>query len=291
MPFLRKCIDLKFELLNKAFAATGQNIVTLKGMRVSAQISKAGGMGHNCAQVRVFGLSMSLANQISTLGKVPYKERGNKITILPYDEGTMPAVAFYGDISQAWVDMQSAPDVSLTVEAFTGMVEQMRPLPPTSYAGAVDAATVLASIAGQMSWTFKNNGASVMLSNPYYAGTGREQAYACAHDAGINITMDDGDVLEIWPEGGSRGGAVPLVSADTGMVGSPSYTQQGLSVQCLYNPAIQSGGKIKVQSGILPQANGTWWVQSLAHNIESETPGGAWFSTADCTIYGSDLNG
>jgi len=55
---------------------------------------------------------------------------------------------------------------------------------------------------------------------------------AVKEEANIETFLNDGvpKTLIIWPKGGSRGGSIPLVSRDTGMIGYPSYTQNGIVV-------------------------------------------------------------
>ena len=36
-------------------------------------------------------------------------------------------------------------------------------------------------------------------------------------------------------------------------------------------------------------ANGTWNVFNITHDLESETPGGKWFTTIDCSLFGQVL--
>ena len=62
------------------------------------------------------------------------------------------------------------------------------------------------------------------------------------------------------------------------MVGYPSVgVKNSIRLRTLFNPAIAFLSQIKVESVIGP-ANGTWTVNMLSHELESETPGGAWFT-------------
>jgi hypothetical protein len=128
-----------------------------------------------------------------------------------------------------------------------------------------------------MGLAFENSGVTGKLSNPYFPGSARSQAQACARAAGISMIIDNGK-LAIWPKNGSRNGAVPLISPQTGMIGYPSYTALGIMLKTLFNPSIGFGGKIKVQSE-LPAACGEWAVYSLDHDLEAMMPNGRWFST------------
>jgi hypothetical protein len=192
--------------------------------------------------------------------------------------GQTPALVFSGVIVQAWADFQGAPDVSFEVQAQTGMADAIQSVSPISHQGGADVVSMLSALATQMGLAFENNGVSgVVLNNPYYPGTALQQAQAIRQHANINMVIDD-TTMAIWPIGGSRGGQIPLISAKTGMIGYPKYTANGLDLDIEYNPSIQFGGKVSVQSS-LTQMNGTWQVYGLTHDLEANLPGGRWFSS------------
>ncbi len=129
-----------------------------------------------------------------------------------------------------------------------------------------------------MGLSFENNGVSVIFPKAYYWGSALSQVRDVINDAGIEWNQGDNGVLAIWPKGGSRGGAVPLISKDTGLIGFPYPSGNGLlGLRTIFNPQINFGAKINVDSTITP-AKGIWTVCSLMHDLESETPNGAWFS-------------
>jgi hypothetical protein len=93
------------------------------------------------------------------------------------------------------------------------------------------------------------------------------------------MIVDDG-TLAIWPQGGTRGGVVPVISAKSGMVGYPTFTSRGVAFRCLYTPTISYGTTVQVESALTP-ACGKWVVYRLIYSLESETPGGAWFADVE----------
>ena len=65
----------------------------------------------------------------------------------------------------------------------------------------------------------------------------------------------------------------------------PRYRQAAVDVTTTYNPSIQFGGQIQIQSDLTP-ACGTWAVTYVEHELESEIPHGKWFSTIQCGSVG-----
>lgn len=258
--------------------------VKLSGHRVSVSTSLAGGAGMSQAQVRIFGLTLSMMNQLSTVGLLPTAIRRNTITVLAGDDATSMAQVFQGTIQAAWADMTQAPEVSFNITGLGGLIEALMPIAPSSFPGSVDAADVLAGLADQMNLTFENNGVSVILSKPYFPGSARAQAQACADAAKIEWVIDNG-VLAIWPRGSVRKGLVALISPTTGMIGYPTYTATGIIVKTLFNPNFRFGAQVQVESSLTP-ACGTWQAVTLNHDLEANTPGGKWFTQLQLAAIG-----
>ena len=80
------------------------------------------------------------------------------------------------------------------------------------------------------------------------------------------------------------------VDVATGMVGYPTYDGYGVNLRTLYNPSIRFGGRVKVETDV-QQAAGEWVVACVAHHLESEKPGGAWFSTVRLNNTGLAITG
>jgi hypothetical protein len=268
------------------FGSTGKNTVTLTGYRIAANIAKVGGMSQGVAQLRIFGMPLPLMNELTLLGALPLATKNNTVSVFAGDDQVGMGLVFTGNITQAWANMKAAPQAVMEVMAQTGVYHALAPVPPTSFRGSADVATVLSGLAELMGVTFENNGVTAQISNPYFPGTAREQAMRCVQHAGIEWNGVDNGVLAIWPRGGHRGGVVPLISPETGMIGYPGYTQFGVSVQTLLNPSLTFGALFKVQSSSIP-ANGTWEIYKLAYNLESETPGGPWFTQIEGTLPGN----
>lgn len=261
------------------FAGSDANVVTLTGYRTLAHIVKAGGASQGEAHVSIFGMSLSLMNQLSTLGRTPVIIGRNEIAISAGDDENGMTLIFRGTISQAYTDLGGAPEGRFDISAYSLLYQSVQSIPPTSVPGNIDVALVLQGLATQMGLAgFENNGVSVILSKPYFAGSAKTQAEAAVNEAKIEWNACDLGILAIWPRGGSRAGPIPLISPKTGMVGYPYPSGGGLlGLKTIFNLGVSFGGRIKVESSITP-ANGVWTVCTLEHDLESEQPGGQWFT-------------
>lgn len=279
MSFAQRHIDVEFRLGTGAFGNGPADAVRISGLRCSVTMMQAGEPSFNQIDLRVWGLRPSLMNQLSLLGKPITFERNNSVTVYVGNDGDTLSQIFTGTISKSYQDFQAMPDACLSVTAYTGIIQTMKPMGPTSVPIQADVAAMLQQIATQAGLKFENNGVKQILGNPYFPGTAVQQIRKIALASGILWTID-GNTLAIWPKDGSRKGQIPVFSPGSGMIGYPLYTDQGITVRSEYRPGVIFGGQFQVQSS-LPGANGTWVVQRVLYELESEMPNGKWFMNID----------
>lgn len=278
MSFAEKEIQLTIALGMGQFGDTGANTVTLSGLRIKAEIQQFGGDAMPQVQLLVYGLPTSMINQLTTIGPinsaVMYQ---NSVLIAAGDVGSALTTIYNGTIWQAWGDFNQSPDAALNIAAVGGLAASLKPVGATSYPGSADVGTIMRSLASLAGLSFVNHGVSVQLSNPYFPGTALAQIRECAQAADIYFTIENG-ALEIWPKGGARSTpSVPVISPETGMVGYPTFSSNGLMVTTMFNPSVVIGGQIQVQSSV-KAACGTYVATQISHSLASQTPDGEWFT-------------
>ena len=284
--YVRRVINVSIRLGQGSYGASGGNTVKLTGHRVVASIQQTGMPGAALADVRVYGMTQSVMNQLTRLGVPLTDVRQNTMTIEAGDAHNGMAVVYTGMVRETWQNLDAMPDTFLSIFAVTGAFEAMKPIPPTTFDGVADVATLMLGITKQMPRNFENNGVDIKLPNPYFPGTAKQQAEDLALAAHIDM-FDDGDTLAIWPKDAGRKGVVPLISPGSGLIGYPQWTEQGMRFRCLFNPSIRFGGFIKMQSSIVP-ANKHWWVNGLTYNLSSELVNGPWFCDVTCVLMPGD---
>ena len=279
MAFIQRQLSISFGLNSGTFAATGSAGATFSGLRISAKVVVTGSMSSGGQlQAAVFGLTLAEMNELTTLGMGIQQYFDNSVTLQATDDrGT--STVFTGNVTACWPDMSASPEVCLQVMANIGNAAAGMPIPPTSYAGSTDVATILQGLAKQGGFEFENSGVNVKLKNPYYSGTLRQQIKECIHDAGCYGTIDAHNTLTIVPRNGTRSTGSVSISPQTGMVGYPVPTFQGVIVQAIYQPDARPNGKLTVSGSQLTPANGVFQINSVTHDLESQMPRGKWFTT------------
>jgi len=257
------------------FGSSDNDQITLEGYRAIADIDKAGGMMMGTLRARIYGVSQEDMNSITTLQWKPQSIIPNTVEVYAID-GDKETLVFAGNIVNAWGDYQSMPDVYLRMQAQSAFINQLKPIAPRSFQGSIDVASVMSQIARDLGYNFENNGVSVTLTDVYLPNTGLEQAKDLAHAANIDLYLDD-KTLAITPANSPRGELIPEISAESGMIGYPTFDGIGVNFQTIFNPSITFGGRIKLTTDI-KQAAGEWIVTSIGHRLESEKPGGSWLS-------------
>jgi|WetSurMetagenome_2_1015567.scaffolds.fasta_scaffold02788_6 hypothetical protein len=299
MSFVQRLISISVQLASNtqtnqpnSFSESGTDTVTLTGSRASVRISNSGAPADGRAQVKIWGMTPSLMNQLATLGLVFNIVPKNTLTISAGDSVSGMSAVFSGTIYAAYGDYSAQPDVPFIFECLSGVANATAPAISSSFAGTTDVATIMSGIARQMNVGFENNNVSVQIANPYLSGSLKTQADKIAEHAGIEYGIFNGNLLAIWPKGGNRKTPnIPVISAETGMVGYPAFTQQGIIVKTIFNTQISFGSLITVQSSLLSGIASSqsqqgssvfptqWAVNKLDLSLDSMFPKGDWLST------------
>lgn len=296
MAFKQKFLQVQFQLAEGGFDSTQFNVITLGtdaggagGVGATASISKNGTPSLNKLDLIVRGMTLSQINQLSTLGKPLPSYRNNIVTVTAYEQDGPKTVAFSGTIQEAWFDGDGMPNATFNVSAFGQLMDKVTPAPPVSYSGATDVGQVMSYLATLMSLNFVNDGVTgVIAANPYFAGSLLTQAQTCARNYHFNMDIDDSTkTLTIWPKGSVKSGDPIDVSAETGMIGYPAHTDQGIAVRTLYNPNLAFGRAVKVTSQLKPATGQNWAIFSLVHELEAGYPEASkWQSTFKSNYFG-----
>lgn len=255
-----------------------ENRLYLKGYRIDATIESAGGASGCSASVLIYNISMQDMNVLSTLGAPVGSVNVTKMRLYAGNVDEEPiALVYEGYITKAYIDMSTAPDVSLSVTSNSSALASMTVAQPFSYRGEIAVTTIMQQLAQKASLRFNGNGVNTILRNPYLHGSLRDQIKKCAEMAGIGWIIENRE-LAIWPRYGFRKSNFTEISSLTGMVGYPSLLKDGLHLSSIFNPDLIFYQNIQVYSNTLVVANGEWTINNLKHKLQNDKKNGSWFS-------------
>jgi len=281
MSFAKRELQITITLGTGQFGNDKGNTVVLSGHRALISISAYGGDAQGEMHAKIYGLSFDLINQLTTIGPIMTEIRGqNTVQVAAGDENGTLSTVYSGTIWQAFGDFASAPDVSLNILAYSAMGAAVMTVAPSSYEGASPVSVIMQDLAGKAQLNFIDHGVDQVLSSPYFPGSALDQIRECAKAADIDYIIENG-TLSIWPKYGSRAGQIPTITPQSGLVGYPTFSSQGVLLQCEFLPFSVVGGKITVENSSIPMANGTWVIFQVSHFLSSEMPDGPWFTNLE----------
>lgn len=285
--FIKKTISVEI-ILGKGDFSSGGNTVIIndpeklgnnQGLPVTVNIEKPGQPDPNSATVDISGLSEDKLKQLVSLSFLPHTSQHNLISIKAGSVGYELSSVFQGEISSAWADFNGAPNIQLKIDALSGFYPQRIVAAPLSVNGTASAAELISQQAAQIGYSFINQDITAQVRNAIFNGSPIEKSRQIAKQVGAQLIIDDKTML-LKAADAARAGAIPLLSAESGLLGYPTFTQDGISVECIFRPDVQFGGLVKVES-IVPGATGTWRVTKLSHNLSAYTLSGAWRTSLD----------
>lgn len=266
-------------ILGEGEFSGGGNTKIIEGLATSVQVTKAGLPEKNSANISIHGLKMSDMEQLTFLSFQNLEYRKNHILVEAGDKGGELAVVFKGDIVSSFADFSSAPDIVMKFQALTAGWSVLLAESPTSVDGETPAADLIKQFAQSAGYNFVNEGVTESVRNATFTGSPVQKAQQVADEIGAELIIDD-ETWTLMPWDKPRGDAV-LLTPNTGMIGYPNFTQDGISVSCFFNPALKLGGQIKIES-IVPRATGYWKITKLSHDLAAYT-NGRWASKMDGT--------
>lgn len=284
--YSQKLLRATLILPESNFPGTASNTLTLVGYRISASIHGAARFP-NSLDIAIYGMRQADMNQVTILYSSATPQQVSTRALIQLEaspDGVTWTQVFAGTFIQAQPDYRSIPNVCLRAQAITGNGMQLAIAPATSYPGQASIATIAQYLAGKMGFAFENNGVTGNLSTPYYPGTYMDQFRQLAKHANFDFYFDGNATLAICPANQPRQGkSVPVFSPLSGLINRPTIGQYGIHTDVFFASALTLGGQIQVTGSDVPGANGLWQPYAVTHELESLMPGGAWFSSLDCT--------
>ena len=279
----------------------------LGAFRCVFHIQRGDSQTPNSCDVRVYNLTAQTANSLA--GK-----EFDQLAIQAGYPGNFGLI-FRGNICQSRIGRESATDsyvdftaadgdeaycystMSLSLAAGTNsprnLVQQML-LAMAKYGVSMDNDRINSDIRAET---------NALHRGSVYHGLAREQLRSFAADNNVLWYIQDG-VLTVQPQAEAIPGAEILISPDTGLVGIPEQTQQGVSFQTLLNPSIKIGQAIrlststtvnqyrfglgladsvtKLKTSLQNQLNpdGLYYVMRADHS--GDTRGNEWYTNVTC---------
>ena len=275
--------------LRKGEFDNGGNTVIIEGLPVSVTVTKQGGEAKNKASVTVDNLKLETATQLTTLAFKRLETYNNVIQIDAGSQGAELSTIFIGEITSA-VPVMSDSKLSLKIEALAGYYPALIPSTPTSVQENTTIEKLMKQFADEAGYSFENKGITASIANSVFVGSPVEKAKTLARQADVDLLIDDNKFI-IQPFEAPKEGQIPLLSKGTGLIGYPSFSNEGINCKSVFNDKLKVGSYFKLES-VLPHASGEWQITKVEHRLEAYTPNsGTWESDVTGVLPGGNTNG
>lgn len=277
MSFSKKTLTVSIALAEGTFDGTN-NQITLPAVPISATIDKTGGTDLPKASLEVKNLSLATMQRLTVLAFRKLQTFNNVIRIEADDN-----LVFQGEITSAVPEFQTDGTAIFKIEAASGYYPLQLSETPVSVQGDTAIEKLMEQFATNAGYTLKNEGVEGSVSNCVFYGSPIQKARQLAKQAGIDLLIDNGALVILPSYSTARDGAVPLFSKDSGLIGYPSFTNDGIHAEVLFSPLVEIGGMVKIES-VVPKASGVWRVDKVSHRLQANDPaGGEWTTSIDAS--------
>ena len=279
--FRRKTIRVQITLGKGVFPGTNDNTYVVEGLGVNAEIEKNGLPDLNKARISIANMAYDKMEQLTMLAFRPLRRAKNVVAVFAGEEDAQLDRVFVGEITSAFADYSNAPDIEFQIEAASGAHPLQIAAAPVSVNGQTAAAELIQRFAKEMGYSFKNDGVTAQVRNSIFNGSPLEKAKAVADQCGVDLLCDDGEIVIMPRRKPRKANVVPLLTAENGLIGYPTFTADGISLNAFFNPDFRLKGLIRVES-IVPRASGTWRITKLSHSLSAHrTDSEDWYSSIE----------
>lgn len=270
----------------------------LAALRVTFRIQRGDFQTPNSADVRIYNIADNTANRIT--------KEFTRIVVQAGYEGNYGLI-FDGTIKQARKGRVDARDSYVDIvaadgdQAYNYSVMALSLTAGATPRDAVEAFTKAMAEHGVSAGYVPELSTNGSARGRVYYGMTREELREWAEVQDCLWSIQDGK-LTLIPKTSYVPGDVPLISPQTGLVGVPEQTQNGIQMRVLLNPALKIGQRVRLDSTVNPfrfgldvqsqasnaliassnktNADGLYYVMSAEHS--GDTRGNAWYTELTC---------
>lgn len=249
-----------------------------EGLRVRATGTKHANPLQNECQVVLNGLNARTRNFILTETSPFNANRTPKrLTVEAGREQAGLFTIYVGDIVSA--EIASPPDVELTIRAKTNSANAGRIV---TYTGEpiMPLSAIARQVADSNGLRLEFQATDKNIANYAFSGAASRQVARLAEAGGVRAYVDD-RTLFVKDFNAPTEGRRRVLNMNSGMVGIPKATEQGVEVSYLIDGESDLGGQLTLESAMNPSLNGDYVIDQLKFEIASHDD--PFFYTALCT--------
>ncbi len=279
--------------------------VDLSQFRIKFSVKQATSQTPNSADIRVYNLSKEAAIAIAS--------QGNRV-ILQAGYNSNFGEIFVGNIKQVILGRETPTETFIDIIAGDGDIAYNHAVVVTSLAKGSDQNDeikacldqtkkfgVMGGAQSTVTSTVKRPRGKVMFGNARNFLRGVAKTTQCSWSI-------QNEQVQFVPNTGYLPGQAVLITAKTGMIGTPQQTTEGVNVKALLNPFIRINGRIKLENSTIERikidltltpgkttntafklpSDGLYLVIAAEHS--GDTRGTEWYTSMICLIFDQTSN-
>ena len=179
------------------------------------------------------------------------------------------AVIYRGNIVSS--NVTQPPDIGIVLKCLTGnfikgnIITRNQP-------GSAKLSQISKQVAQDTNTLLNFQATDKNIANYSYAGPALKQVELVGAMGGINVFIDD-NTLVVKDAFVPLTNTLRILNAETGMIGIPEFTEQGIKVKFLLDNRTTLGGSLRIESKQYPAANGDYVIYKLGFQIATrDTP-------------------
>lgn len=256
----------------------GGQLKLYEGLAMTASGTKYANANQNECEVKITNLDQATRDYLLTETSPFNKNKKRKIlTVEAGRVSTGYSLVFRGDITNA-VGAQP-PDIALTIKAATGDYAK-GDIIATSQPGSAPLKNIAAQVAKDLDLALDFQATPKQIANYSFTGSKVKQVEQLGAMGRVNAYIDDA-TLVVKDFNAPLARRTRELNLDTGMVGIPEFTEQGIKVKMLFDNQTVLGGGINITSKLNPAANGLYTVFKLGFELASRDT--SFYYIAECT--------
>lgn len=265
-------------------------------LRIKFNVKRSDTQTPNMAEIRVYNLTEETAQRIQ-------KEFSKVVLQAGYEDNF--GVIFQGNVKQVIRGRESATDTFIDIIAGDGDLSYNYAVVNTTLAAGAGHSEQVNAAVGAMTKTGGTTSGNIGDMPPQKLPRGKVM-YGMARDylrqtgetTNKTWSIQDGKVQYV-PVTSYLPGEAVVMTSKTGMIGTPSQTNEGINLECLINPKLKIGGRVQLNNKDIARlkidlgkplspanipapitADGVYYILVIEHR--GDTRGQEWYSKLTC---------
>lgn len=237
-----------------------------EGLAMRARGQKTANPLQNTCEVDIVNLTKEKRNYLLTeTSPFNTNKTPKRLIVEAGRKSTGVTRLFYGEITSA--SPSQPPDIGLNLKAQTGTFAKGKVI-ARSGSASQSLKSIASNAAQDIGVGLDFQAQDKNIANYSFNGSAYRQVDALGAAGGVDVFVDD-ETLVIKDKGVPLKDRVKLLSKNTGMIGIPEVTEQGIKVRFLLDTNTVVGGALDVRSELNPALDGLYSIFALDFEVST----------------------